>query len=62
MKSQIKFFNPGKTYLRLKDELLPEIDRVLTSGDLILREDLEKFEEEFAQYVGTKYAVWGGWF
>lgn len=53
----IKFFNPGKTYLRLKDEILPEIDRVLTAGDLILRDDLSKFEEEFAAYVGTKYAV-----
>lgn len=55
--SMIRFFNPGKTYLRLKDEILPEIDRVLSSGDLILRKDLEIFEEEFAQYVGTKYVV-----
>lgn len=53
----IKFFDPGKTYLRIKDEILPEIDRVLSKGSLILREDLEQFEEEFAAYVGTKYAV-----
>lgn len=53
----IKFFNPGLGYAQLKDEMLPEIDRVLTKGDLILRDDVEKFEKSVAEFVGTKYAV-----
>lgn len=57
MSSRIKFFDPGKAYERIKDEVLPEIDRVLTAGDLILRKDVEDFEKNLAEYVGTKYAV-----
>ena len=54
---KVRFFDPGKEYLKIRDEVLPEIDRVLTAGDLILRNDLEVFEENFAKLVGTKYAV-----
>ena len=41
----------------MRDEILPEIDRVLSQGDIILRDDLEKFETNLAAFVGTKYAV-----
>lgn len=54
---KVKFFTPGQTYERAKDEYLKEIDRVLTNGDLILRKDVEDFEKNLAEYVGTKYAV-----
>ena len=54
---QVKFFNPGKGYLKIKDEIDAETQRVLAAGDLILREDVEKFEENLARFVGTKYAV-----
>lgn len=57
MSSTVRFFNPGKAYDRIRDEVLPEIDRVLTSGDLILRKDVEDFEKNLADYCGTKYAV-----
>lgn len=53
----IRFFNPAKGYSKIRDEVLSEIDRVLTAGDLILRDDVEKFERSLAEYVGTKYAV-----
>lgn len=53
----VRFFDPGKTYLRIKDEIDPVMQDVLSRGDLILRKDLELFEEEFAKYVGTRYAV-----
>lgn len=53
----VRFFNPGKGYLKIKDEIDSEMQRVLTNGDLILRGDLEAFEESFAKYVGTEYAV-----
>ena len=53
----IRFFNPGKGYLAIKEEIDSEIQRVLSKGDLILRDDVEKFEKNLASYVGTKYAV-----
>jgi dTDP-4-amino-4,6-dideoxygalactose transaminase len=53
----IKFFNPSKQYKKIHKEILKEIDRVLTAGDLILRGDTEKFEKSLAKFVGTKYAI-----
>lgn len=53
----VKFFDPGKVYLAHKEEYDSEIQRVLTAGDLILRDDVEKFEKNLAKFVGTKYAV-----
>lgn len=54
---QVRFFDPGKAYRRIREEVLAKIDEVLLRGDLILRSDLEEFEASLAQYVGTKYAV-----
>lgn len=54
---KVKFFNPGLGFTQKKDEMLGEIERVLTAGDLILRGDVEKFEKSVADYVGTKYCV-----
>jgi len=53
----IRFFNPGKTYQAHKAEFDAEIQRVLNAGDIILRSDVEKFEKNIAEFVGTKYAV-----
>ena len=53
----VKFFNPSLQYDRIKLEIDSAIQRVLTKGDLILRQDVEIFEERLAQYVGAKYAV-----
>ena len=55
--SSVRFFNPALAYEKIKPEIDAEMQRVLASGDLILRADLEKFERSFAEYVGTKYAV-----
>lgn len=54
---EVRFFNPGLSYLRHRDEYLKEIDRALSAGDLILRDDVEKFERNLAEYVGTRFAV-----
>lgn len=54
---KVRFFDPGKGYRKIKWEIDAAIDRVLTAGDLILRSDVEKFEENLAKFVGTKYAV-----
>lgn len=53
----VKFFDPGLSYQMLRPEIDLEMQRVLSSGDLILREDVERFEKTLADFVGTKYAV-----
>lgn len=40
-----------------RKELLRQIDGILQSGQLILGRYTREFEEKFAQYVGTKYAI-----
>ena len=52
-----RFFNPGLTYQKHKSELDEAYFRVMSSGQLILRKDVENFEKSLAEYVGTKYAV-----
>lgn len=54
---KVKFFEPGVTYQALKPEFQEAIERVLSNGDLILRQDVEDFEKSLAEFVGTKYAV-----
>lgn len=53
----MKFVDFKKAYQEVRDEVLPEIDRVLSNGDLILRDDVRKFEKTLAEVVGSKYAV-----
>lgn len=53
----IKFLDFTKLYKGIRKEVLKEIDRVLTAGDLILRRDVEIFEKKLAKFVGTKYAI-----
>ncbi len=44
-------------YEAIKDELLPVVERVMEHSYFILGENVRAFEEEFADYCGTKYAV-----
>ena len=53
----VPFVNIGKQYLNHRDEILNAFDSISRRGDYILSNDLKKFEEEFADYCGTKYAV-----
>jgi len=54
---KVRFFNPGAGYLVIKDQIDSEMQRVLENGDLILRDDVEKFEKTLAEYIGVKYCV-----
>lgn len=54
---KVPFVDFKKSFQDVKDEVMPEIERVLTNGDLILRDDVKRFEDTLAKYVGTKYAV-----
>jgi perosamine synthetase len=49
----------AKIYFPVEDrkELLSQIDEVLQTGWLTLGEYTKEFEERFASYVGTKYAI-----
>ena len=49
----------AKIYFPEEDrkELLKQIDGILASGQLTLGKYTKEFEERFAEYVGTKYAI-----
>ncbi len=57
MNYKVRFVNYPLQYKNLKREIDTAITRVLTKGDLILREDVETFEKNLASFVGVKYAV-----
>ena len=54
---KVKFVDFPQSYRKIRKEVLKEIDRVLSAGDLILRDDVEKFEKNLAKIAGAKYAV-----
>jgi len=54
---KIPFVNYKKTYKQYKTQIDRAIQKCLKNGDLILRKDVEEFEEKFANYVGMEYAV-----
>jgi dTDP-4-amino-4,6-dideoxygalactose transaminase len=49
--------NPKSQYLSYKKDIDDAISRVLDSGWYILGDEVEKFEEEFARYVGVSYGI-----
>jgi dTDP-4-amino-4,6-dideoxygalactose transaminase len=49
--------NPKASYLAYKSEIDAAIQRVLDSGFYILGEEVEAFEQEFADFVGVPYGV-----
>ena len=53
----IPFHNYSKGYMAHKSEYDNAYFRVMKKGDLILRKDVEEFEQNLANYVGKKYAV-----
>jgi dTDP-4-amino-4,6-dideoxygalactose transaminase len=57
MAYQVPFVDPRTHYARLKDEIDAAIAACLTRGDLVYREQLRLFEEHFAAFVGTRFAV-----
>ena len=53
----IPFLDVGLTYLTLRPQIDDAIDRVLTGGNYISGEEVEHFEEEWANYCGANFAV-----
>ena len=57
MTTRIPFWSPSREYKALRPEIDHAIKDVLERGDLILRKDVEEFEQKFAQYVGAKHVI-----
>jgi len=57
MAYRVPFVDPRKHYQLLKAEMDGAIFSCLERGQLIYRQELRDFEEHFAKFVGTKYAV-----
>ncbi len=54
---KIPFLDLKANYLELRDELDAASQRVLESGWYILGEEVEAFEQEFADYCGAKHCI-----
>lgn len=57
MTVKIQFLNMKAPYRELQAELDAAWRRVMESGWYILGSEVEAFEQEFAEYVGTRYCV-----
>ncbi len=54
---KVPFVDIGLQYNKLRKQILNKFDQLSKKGEYVLGEELQKFEEEFAKYCGTKYAV-----
>ena len=57
MAYKVPFVNYPEHYRRMQNEIDSAIREALSKGDLILRDQLRRFEENVASFVGVKYAV-----
>jgi len=57
MNYKVPFVGYKIQYQDLKQEIDSAIQDVLSRGDLILREDIEQFEKNIADFLGVKYVI-----
>ncbi len=57
MRYKVPFVDYPKQYRELKNEINSAVMEVFERGDFILRNQVEKCEENIASFLGTKYAV-----
>jgi len=57
MAYKVRFVNPQKQYTDHREEFIKAFDETLSRGAVVNREELWKFEENFAKFTGAKYAV-----
>jgi dTDP-4-amino-4,6-dideoxygalactose transaminase len=57
MKESIPCANPQRQFSEQSDDIHKAIRRVLDSGSYVLGSEVEKFEEEFAGYVGSSHCI-----
>jgi dTDP-4-amino-4,6-dideoxygalactose transaminase len=54
---KVSFVNYKQQYNNLKSEIDETIKKTLEKGSLILREDVDYFEKNLADFIGVKYAI-----
>ncbi|MCQ4574450.1 MAG: DegT/DnrJ/EryC1/StrS family aminotransferase [Candidatus Brocadiales bacterium] len=54
---KIPFIDLHTQYRSIRDEIRQALDRVVDSTSFILGEEVERFEKNFAAYLGAKYCV-----
>ena len=57
MKYKVPFVGYKEQYKNFKKEIDKAVQGVLQRGDLILRKDIEEFENKLANFVGVNYAI-----
>ncbi len=57
IEKKIPFYDIGESYQELKSEIDSAVAKVLSSGWYILGKEVASFEEDFAEFIGTKYCV-----
>lgn len=55
--TKIPFIDLQAQYRSIRDEIRQALDRVIDSTSFILGEEVERFEKDFAKYIGAKYCV-----
>jgi dTDP-4-amino-4,6-dideoxygalactose transaminase len=53
----VKMFDLARDHEEIKGDLLRLTERVLSGGEFILGKEVRAFEDDFARYVGARYAV-----
>lgn len=54
---KIPLFDLTRQYDELRSKMLKEIDKVISSGIVIMGQNVEEIEKKIANYIGVKYAV-----
>lgn len=54
---KVPFLDLGSQYQALKKDILPAVENVFAGTRFILGEEVRRFEDEFARYLGAKHAV-----
>ena len=57
MEYKVPFVDFTKQFHTYEEEIIAAIKNVLSKGDLILREEVSRFEHDIANFSGLKYAV-----
>jgi dTDP-4-amino-4,6-dideoxygalactose transaminase len=54
---KIPLFDMTRQYLKIQREIMEAIDNVLSSGRVILGENVRSLEEELSEFIGVKYGI-----
>src|ERR1051325_1532276 len=54
---KIPFLDLAAQFESIREEIMDAVDRVFVSGQFVGGEWVERFEEQFARFVGSRYAI-----